>query len=639
MRYRKEIDGLRAVAVIPVILFHAGVKIFSGGYIGVDVFFVISGYLITSLILEDLQNDQFSVVAFYERRARRILPAIFCVMLCCIPFAWHWMLPSQLEDFGNSLIAVTVFASNILFWKESGYFAADANLNPLLHTWSLAVEEQYYLLFPVCLTLLWRFGRNTAAMVLIAVTIISLLLSEWGVRQYPIASFYLAPTRVWELLAGSLCAFMIADHGPRKNNLLSALGLVAIAASVFLFDEGTSFPGLYAGVPVLGTALIIVFGGNGTLVARLLSLPGFVGIGLISYSAYLWHQPLFAFARMRSLGDPDQTLLLGLGAASLGLAYVTWRFIETPFRRRGQLPLPSRSAVFWASLCAALAFVGFGGLLRQQNGFPDRKFAGGLTSAQLDARMAFNYGLHRDCFGTFTLSGHCAVGDDPEILLWGDSFAMQLAPAILASDPDVSMRQHTFASCMPLLGLSIDPKRADADWAGNCITFNDQVLAWLGQNPTVEHVVLSSTLTVGQIDFVDRNGRVIKASQQFEEIGNALRKTVEAIERLGRTVVIVSPPPSSKQDVGRCIAATQRFVGHSDRCDFTRSDFPENLVLTYQLLDALPVTIAVIRLDQEMCKTGVCKASHGDVLMYRDARHLSQEGAVYIGDKIIFVEK
>ena len=321
MIYRKEIDGLRAVAVVPVILFHAGLAVFSGGYVGVDVFFVISGYLITTILISELEQGNFSIARFYERRARRILPALFLVMLCCIPFAWIWMLPKELQDFSLSLVAVALFGSNILFWRQESYFAPAAELKPLLHTWSLAVEEQYYLLFPLALMLCWRFGRGRVFLTIAGVAVASLLLSEWGWRNAPSANFYLAPMRAWELLIGSLCAFWLSGRDLRPNNRLSLLGLALIVFAIFYYDDATPFPSVYALLPVLGTALIILFGGAGTWVAGMLGARPFVGIGLISYSAYLWHQPLFAFARLRSINEPTQSLMLVLAALSLVVSH------------------------------------------------------------------------------------------------------------------------------------------------------------------------------------------------------------------------------------------------------------------------------------------------------------------------------
>ena len=242
LKYRAEIDGLRALAVIPVILFHAGLEMFSGGFVGVDVFFAISGYLITTILIEDIENDRFSIVKFYERRIRRILPALSLVMLVCIPFAWRWMLPSQMKDFLQSLVAVSLFASNILFWRESDYFDSAADEKPLLHTWSLAVEEQYYVLFPIFLFLMWRFGKARVFWVIVVLAAASLALSEWGLRNHATANFYLAPTRAWELFSGSIAAFIVRQQGVQANNFMALLGLGAIVFAIFTYDKNTPFP-------------------------------------------------------------------------------------------------------------------------------------------------------------------------------------------------------------------------------------------------------------------------------------------------------------------------------------------------------------------------------------------------------------
>jgi peptidoglycan/LPS O-acetylase OafA/YrhL len=227
MDYRPEIDGLRALAVLPVILFHAGFETFSGGFVGVDVFFVISGYLITTIILKELEQDDFSIARFYERRARRILPALFLVMFVCIPFAWLWLLPDDMQRFSQSLVAVSTFVSNLLFWQESGYFDTAAELKPLLHTWSLAVEEQYYVLFPLFLVLVWPFGKRWILVLLALGAVLSLSLAEWGSFRRPAATFYLLPTRGWELLLGALIAFYLS-----KDNRLKAAGVTGEIAGV-----------------------------------------------------------------------------------------------------------------------------------------------------------------------------------------------------------------------------------------------------------------------------------------------------------------------------------------------------------------------------------------------------------------------
>lgn len=282
MQYRPEIDGLRAVAVVPVILFHGGFETFSGGFVGVDVFFVISGFLITTIILGELERGAFSLWGFYERRARRILPALFFIMACCIPFAWMWMPPPQYAAFSQSLVAVSLFVSNIWFWREVGYFAPAAEEKPLLHTWSLAVEEQYYIVFPLALILLYRFGRNHAFVFLVLSAFLSLLLSEWGWRNSASANFFLAPTRAWELLAGSLCAFLLRngkalESGP-WNRSFSFIGLLLIIFAVLYFDDTTPVPSLYALIPVGGACLIILFAEPTSLASRILSLKGFLSV-------------------------------------------------------------------------------------------------------------------------------------------------------------------------------------------------------------------------------------------------------------------------------------------------------------------------------------------------------------------------
>ena len=338
MKYRAEIDGLRALAVLPVILFHAGFEFFSGGFVGVDVFFVISGYLITTIIISEMAEGKFSLLNFYERRARRILPALFFVMIVCVPFAWYWLMPSNLKDFGQSLVAVSMFLSNILFWLESGYFDTSAELKPLLHTWSLAIEEQYYILFPIFLMITWRLGIKWILLLLFIVFIISLGFAEWGAYNKPRATFFLLPTRGWELLVGVFAAFYLKYNIHFKsfliNQTLSLLGFMMIIYSIIAFDKTTPFPSLYALIPTIGTGLLIICAVPKTVIHKLLSIKFIVGLGLISYSAYLWHQPLLAFARHRIFGEVSELILIILCLSSLAIAWFSWKFIESPFRSK-----------------------------------------------------------------------------------------------------------------------------------------------------------------------------------------------------------------------------------------------------------------------------------------------------------------
>ena len=336
-RYRKELDGLRAVAILPVIFFHLGFPAFGGGFVGVDVFFVISGYLMTSIIVNEHDNGTFSLLRFYARRARRILPALLMVILCCIPFAMYLMPPSEYKDFMKTVKAICLITQNFYLWETSGYFSSNSETKPLLHTWSLAVEEQFYIVFPIIILLLSRCSRKLFYVVLATIGIASFIICELGWRLFPSANFYLLPSRIWELLLGAFCVFWQTRRGQESNELLAALGLALIAVSIITFDSATPFPSYLTLLPVAGAALIILFAHTDTLTGRLLSTKVLVGIGLISYSAYLWHYPLFAFARIHTLGRPSDLVMGLLAVTSLFFAYFSWRYVEQPFRKAERL--------------------------------------------------------------------------------------------------------------------------------------------------------------------------------------------------------------------------------------------------------------------------------------------------------------
>lgn len=388
MKYRKEIDGLRAIAVVPVVLFHAGASWFGGGFVGVDIFFVISGYLITTILLAEKEAGTFSIIRFYERRARRILPALFCVMLVSLPFAWFWMLPYQLKEFSQSLLAVSTFVSNILFWKQSGYFDASAELKPLLHTWSLAVEEQYYVLFPVLLMLMWRIGklgRLGFKVLFIAIAVVSLGFAQWVVAEDSAFAFYLLPTRGWELLIGALIPVLWSTKcsdvtSLRLRQVMSMAGFFLLIYAIFRFNKHTPFPSVYALVPTIGAALILRFGDEQTIVGRLLSHRWLVGIGLVSYSAYLWHQPILAFFKIET-GNLELAswMLIPYLVLVVVLAYVSYRFVEKPFRSRDKV---TRHQVFLMAFVGTSIFILLGFFGVTTNGYYSWK----LSSIPIEKR-------------------------------------------------------------------------------------------------------------------------------------------------------------------------------------------------------------------------------------------------------------
>jgi len=368
--YRKEIDGLRALAVIPVILYHADIPLFNGGFVGVDIFFVISGYLITSIIIKKINSNTFSFIEFYERRARRILPVLFIVIIISIPFAYLWMFKKQLTDFSESIVAIIFFVSNILFFTEQNYFAPTSQDKPLLHTWSLAVEEQYYLFFPLILVFLFKYQRKNVFIFVLFFTLLSLIICEWGSRFHPNANFYLAPTRAWEILAGSLASIYLSKNKIYSSDLFSLIGLILILISIFFFNEETKHPSVITLIPVFGTILILLFCSNSTKIIKFIGNKYLVGIGLISYSLYLWHYPLFVLFKIRNSGMIETHHTVIIIFMSLLLSFLSWKYVESPIRKK--IILKSKKN-FFLSIIIIMALLIISGIILIDKKYHERK--------------------------------------------------------------------------------------------------------------------------------------------------------------------------------------------------------------------------------------------------------------------------
>ena len=361
MKYRPEIDGLRAIAVLPVVFFHAGFAGFSGGYVGVDVFFVISGYLITSIICDDLEQGTFSLSRFYERRARRILPALYLMVLVSIPTAWFMLTPKGMLSFAQSVFGVGTFLSNYVFALQSGYFDSAAELKPLLHTWSLAVEEQFYVIFPLLMLILWRFGKVLTIAVLVLLFVASLTLAQVESAKSPIAGFFYIQTRAWELALGSLCAVLLRNYELNSGvirELLAFGGLALIGVAVFTFDRSTPMPSLFTLAPVVGASLLVLFAQKDSIVGTILGHKVLVSVGTVSYSLYLWHQPIFVFYRQSDYwGFLDTNIAFGiLTAISFAIAAVSWKYVEQPFRRKGAIGVRTLAFLFVPACISMITF-------------------------------------------------------------------------------------------------------------------------------------------------------------------------------------------------------------------------------------------------------------------------------------------
>lgn len=640
MKYRPEIDGLRTLAVIPVILFHGGYSGFDGGFVGVDVFFVISGFLITGILAEDLAQGRFSLITFYERRARRILPALFLMIIACIPFAWAWFAPRDLVDFSQSVLSTITFWSNILFWRESGYFATEAELKPLLHTWSLSVEEQFYMLYPLLVWSLWRFGQRHVSVVLVVVLLTSLGLAEWGITIDPSAAFYLLPTRAWELMIGALAALAVRQgwtHFPRGvEEVLGITGLILIAFAVLMFDGSTPFPGLFALIPTMGALFVLFPARNLTIAHRLLSFPPMVGVGLISYSAYLWHQPLFAFVNYRSFGEPRALVMPGLIFLTFVLAYLSWRFVETPLRSRAAV---SPTTMFCGSIAVGAVLCVLGALGWAYNGFPSR-----INLPQgIEASIARSERL-AECFDITGLhevdNWTCTLGNPdrpPSFLVFGDSHGLSLLDAFdsAARQTGVSGEFSGASGCTPFLGvyaLRNDQK------SKNCHVANSRLLQY-ANDLQVAHVILVARWTYytdagytgsDRLSYIARspNGPRNRAESRaaFE---HGLVTTLQAYKEAGIGLTLITQVPQQVTDP--MLAYAQAYRSSSDPANtifmlsVTRQQhrelqgFVEDL---FELYDA-----SVLDFTDILCEDGFCPIGTSDTSYYFDNDHLSLAGA------------
>lgn len=654
MYYRREIDGLRALAIMPVIFFHAGFEAFSGGFVGVDVFFVISGYLITSIVLGQLEQGKFCVVNFYERRARRILPALFLVMLVSIPFAWFWLLPSGMKDFSQSLVAVSLFASNILFWRESGYFDTAAELKPLLHTWSLAVEEQFYVLFPLFLMSFWKIGKRWILVALFFVFVISFTISVWSVHANPVAAFFLLYSRAWELLAGSFAAFYLSKANRKEfsktyGEVGGLLGILLICYAVFAFNKTTPFPGTYALFPTLGAVLVVLYASQQTTVGKFLGNRLFVGVGLISYSAYLWHQPIFAFARQIYPAEPSRSVFIVLTILVMFLAYISWKFVETPFRSKLKF---NRSKIFTLAVILSFSFILFGLYGHRENGFMSRIDSGIMRNAP---DMTLFEDQVRTCWQKIesfpNISSSCVLGDikGPVIFgLVGDSHAGSLIHVLNkeAINNGFQGRNYSFRSCPPL--STAKPVVNDSS-ALTCYEFRDDFFKNLKNRsfviPDVLIVSARWSLLMEKERFNNGEGGLESGSPWLWDIplsGNnysdAMRsEIVESIQLMlnaGKKVILIYPVPEMGWNVSRVVS---RYLMHNESVleglgSVSYSSFLQRSESAYKVLDSIKGDTNLIRIRPEriLCNTYVkdrCVSHINGETLYFDDNHLSNKGA------------
>lgn len=617
LHYRPDIDGLRAIAVLSVLAYHFRISAFRGGFVGVDVFFVVSGFLISAVILQDIDAGTFSIAGFYERRVRRILPAFLGLLIGTVIIAYFCFLPAELISFIKSQLAALFSVSNFFFWKQSGYFSAPVETKPLVHTWSLAVEEQFYVFLPIFLYLGHRYFRTKVRVAVLLIAVVSFAISAVGAFRWPDATFYLPHTRAWELLLGVLITLGVfpAMRTPLTRNVAALAGLALICVAVFGFTAYTPFPGLAALPPCFGAALIIVAGQTGdSLVGRMLSLRPAVFVGLISYSLYLWHWPVIVFQNMESLlVSPVSVRMIKLACiiVSFALATISWKFIELPFR--GKHKLLTRGEVFRFAAAAAAVVSAIGLTTLASRGFPARYPEKAIQVASYLDYDSASYFREGTCFisseNKFSDYDYArCLQQDPSkknVLLFGDSHAAQLWYGFSTTLPGVNFMQATAAGCKPTL---------------------EQPLIVAAACSHLMNYVFADYLATHHVDRL-----LIEAHWRAEDLA-PLAATLDWLKQRNVSVVLFGPMVQYDTALPRLLAFSIRgndpAIPSQHRIDLRKLDADMAAMAHARDFD-------YVSFYQSLCDRQSCteRSADGAPLVY-DYGHLTKEGSVLVAERL-----
>lgn len=650
-KYRPEVDGLRCIAVMSVILYHAGLPWLRGGFVGVDVFFVISGYLITKIVYAELLSRQFSFAKFYERRVRRIFPALALMLVVSTAAGWVLLTPAQYKEFGQSLTACLLFLSNVYFYLRTGYFARQSEELPLLHTWSLSVEEQFYVVFPIMLLVLTKWAPRWTRSVIMAVLLGSLGLCIYRQAQLlQNLNFFDTSSRAWELLVGAWLGVaeverrISAKSLPRSIcQLLAAIGLTLVLGSVLCFDPTGNHPGWQMLLPVVGTALVLAFGTQGTWVASGLSLRPVVGIGLISYSAYLWHQPLLALSLHAAGGHLAPHLTAGLILLTLVVAYFSWRFVETPFRIRSVV---SSRSIWWFMGSGTALLVAFGGALHVSAGIPSRFGERQALQASSAMPSPMRKQCHTEGLNYLKPAQACRYLDGQSVR-WatlGDSHTVELAYALaeeLKASGQGGVLHLSNSGCQPALDFE--------SAVPGCSAWLKEALTVLEADTQIDQVVLlwrHSFYLFGdqrlQYPMVPQERPNflpnLAAEAARDQYLQSLQHIVSRLLAAGKTVWLLDPVPELQRSVEYNIYAPKLQADASLQA--------QGLPLTYyrqrhaymlEGLSKFPEHPHLHRLDTARlyCPTAGCLAMDGNQALYFDDNHLSVIGAKRLADHLL----
>ncbi len=635
---RSDIQFLRGIAVLTVVLYHLKLLFVSGGFLGVDVFFVISGFLITSVILRGLDSGSFSFAGFYTRRAKRLLPAAYSTLLLCTLLSYQFLTQGQWTDYIEQLFAAITFTANIVLPFQSGYFEEAAEAKPLLHIWSLSLEEQYYLLLPLLIFLTpkawrgWLFSISIVASLALCIYFISFSVYYWRLPSlnYSELAFYSLPTRAWELLSGSLLAWLMLQY-PAINipiNLKRIALAILLATISYRIDE--THPRGDALIVVIATTLMIA--GKDNWLPNNLLTKAIQKVGDWSYSLYLLHWPLIVFATAGFLGDVPTSAKLLILALSLIAAFLQFQFVEEPFRRT--YLLSQRSSLKWLSAATALLFACVAPAIAYK-----------FTNSEVDTpnfeilRKA-NTGLSNRCEaeegGFFKYPDDCSTSQSPIVAVWGDSFAMHLVPG-LVTDSSIggTLVQLTMGSCPPILETARITTRESKSWPQQCIQHNEQSFSYILNSNSIKAVIISADFG----DFISKSGlKIIQdgahKTNEPEFTKNRLIETIRQLQDANKEIVLVGPIPTTGINAGECLERIHsglKVFGRSS-CEFSYSDVKKSQEGTVNTINeiARQTRSEVFLFDSALCQKNICRVKIGKTYLYRDATHLSVSGSEYL---------
>jgi peptidoglycan/LPS O-acetylase OafA/YrhL len=643
-RQRNDIQVLRGFAVLAVLIYHAKLVPLQAGYLGVDVFFVLSGFLITRLVKQGIERGDFSFSAFYFRRAKRLLPAAYTVFLVTALLAPFFLTSIELKEFSAQMVGAVTFSANIVLWRQSGYFGGAAGLKPLLHVWSLSLEEQYYFILPATMYFFPRRLWKVVAMgsLLASFTLCLILVNKTA------ATFYLLPTREWELAIGSVGAIVTVPDRLKETirycfwPALIAL-LVLPVVTIFPFHPGPD------ALIICVATLVIVLREHPMLSAGVF-MRGMGKIGDISYALYLVHWPIFAFLNNAFIGgnklsDLPIMLRVGLFGLALLLAFLLNRYVEEPIRRANIRYSPRIVLrVVLASFLLILTTIGIARSVARVKDYTDFRQANQGMSSACDFRSEF------------LPIPECRTSNAPVILVWGDSFAMHLVPGILGTtDAPPAIVQATRGECGPLLGVApverVFATGADKSWAKRCIAFNDSVIRYLEKAESIDVVVLSSPFT----QYIDnRDYRLLTKGENergfvtidagFRPALAGLSATVDRIRSLGKKVIVVGPPPQAGFDVGRCLERVHTkilTIGSSEKCKIDKETYETSNADVLRFIDMIPGSahVDVVDFKSYLCGKAFCETDIDGTPLYMDSAHLSREGSVLLGNKTLLLDR